>query len=260
MTFTKSTDIEITNKVFTATSAYKLLDIVNTKYSKRHASRGSSTYLNVQFTGDNGINYSAEKIDSKQIMNLISENKVSRITVNFFDTKDDTTLIIVLDDSEGSSSKISLKSSNSTWFNETRIEIQDYLSTVKDQNEFYIKYRTSLYNLSRLLLGIPTFYILNQIVSAALTFFDIQLTNQPSEWQMSLAQFLIDWQILYFLIFSFIIGYTPTVFIFDLLDKLWPKIEFDFGPVHKRKVRNSRKIWTQVATLIVIPILLALIV
>jgi hypothetical protein len=143
------------------------------------------------------------------------------------------------------------------WVSGTFDKIDNIVKAVTPQQHWFVKYKTIILHIGSLILG----YMIFEITSM---FFDIihgpvKPIENPSETLLVIRNF-VQMYPLVLQIFNGIIfwldGIFPTLLLRDWVLKLWPKVEFDFGPEHQKLEKIRRKRLGLFFLLIVIPFLI----
>lgn len=150
---------------------------------------------------------------------------------------------------------VTIKSRNKTWFNSKRTEVQDFIDSVKSQDNYYLQHKKLLRHLARFLIGIP----IEITISYAIVLFTGPISiDNPPQFLVDFANITYQFRWLIYAWNSYIWGWLIADALFVRIDELWPKIEFNFGPAHLNKNAQKRRVITFATTAILLPILISL--
>jgi hypothetical protein len=142
---------------------------------------------------------------------------------------------------------------NKDWVVGRFAEIKELIDSVQKQENWLIKYEKLVLHLSSICIGIIPFYLIQSYLSLFNT------PSEPSENLLKLSSFLTDnpWMKILLYIFMFwLFGYVLASTLLRWVMKLWPKLEFDFGPEHLKIAKNRRKRLGVLLMAVILPILL----
>jgi hypothetical protein len=163
---------------------------------------------------------------------------------------------------EGShySNELSVRGNDRDWVQGTFSSLKEVIDATRPQDNLILKHKQIVLHVIAIGVGTLVYMVLNFLI---FRHFPYDATKIPTNILTALLDFYRSNRFLYYAIF-----YLVSVFLMWLegmftlaypvyywLMKLWPEIEFDFGPEHmnKHKIRRHR-IWI-IASLVLIPIL-----
>ncbi|MEN6314410.1 MAG: hypothetical protein ABFD25_09210 [Clostridiaceae bacterium] len=240
----------IENKIFNKIDLKNIANIILKEYS--NSKRGERN-ASIQYT-INCFDNSTYESDSLSIVEeggIIDIKKVSSIEYTYFDFKINRHILFYI--TEGSNnSYVKISGDDSGWVNKVFTNLTDYINSIKPQENWVIKYKKILRQIIALGLG----KIFNAIITYIMLLF-VQPIENPSEKILQIRKLILDNLLLFYFIYQWvlpwIVGLSWTPLIFDSISKLWPKIEFDFGPEHLKEFKNRRKKVNIFITLVMIP-------
>jgi len=257
----QSIDINIKNKVFNKNDFDTLIAILENAFTRR---KQKSPYykeqkLSVEITSADGISNSYDETDIKGAQIVFDRKKVTSFRATYSDYEKNNSLTFRLEDGDSifSTNYISISSADTSWFNAKRTEINDFLSTVKNQDNVYLRHTKLIKFISYFLLGIPFVFAYLNILDLIYKYFPLNstgiITAGTPAYYMAWVALIVIYSVL-----SFCMGYVFASGIFRKIDDLWPSIEFNFGPEHTNTKKIKRGILRSVITVIIVPIIISL--
>lgn len=181
--------------------------------------------------------------------NSVNSKKVERINLSFHDYHNDRDIGIQLisgEHSYGNAVEISGKDSN--WVNGCLTKIKEIIEGAEPQFTLLKKLNLLLTILSSMSVGTAFLFVLvavgRSVVGKSFISPYMLIIDEPRIYLTSI----------------FVMGYFPSIFIIGWLNKMFPNIELQIGPTHTFIEANRRTILYGAITLIVLPIILAMIV
>ena len=141
----------------------------------------------------------------------------------------------------------SVSGDNSAWVDATFVELERLFDSVTPQSIWFGKYRGYIRTVVAMCIGYTWGKFMALMAPSS--------TDPDPAWLKFLHAHP---PLLIFVtaLMAFIIGIAPASILVDWVSKLWPDIEFDFGPEHLKQQKNVRARLGVVGGLIVLPILL----
>lgn len=240
--------IPIEDKVFSVDDIMELARILYAAFSASRSNNKTVTYFLALWDGQ-----SYELVDQNptQLRQIITSKKVTKINFDFFDFSKENRVAIKIAEGDSWGNKIDIDTKGDAAFNKLRGQIEDWLESVKPQNNLYLKYRSLLAPIVRIYFGVLTIELVYLVVGHI----GIKPIEHPTHLELDLRNFLSTYRIPVFLALAYLEGLPWQWRLFDYLDKLWPPVEFDFGPEHLRQSKSQRKYAGYITTAIVIPVL-----
>ena len=149
---------------------------------------------------------------------------------------------------------LSVRGTEKNWVQGTFTDLQEIIESVKPQDNFILRHKGVILHVISIGIGSLVYLILNFLI-----YDRIKPIQNPSEFLIGIRDFFRTNLWAYYLLEIFLRWSNGLVFAYYIrkwLVKLWPEIEFDFGPDHMNilKVRRQR-IWS-VSSLVIIPVLI----
>ncbi len=205
--------------------------------SKRHSTTFEATFYHlpktrVELNGDH-------EIDD----DLLTLAKTDQIQLTFYSfIRDVGVEKIVINISEGDSTgeysnSISVSGPSREWVNGTFVALQDILKSFPPQKTIYFNghRRKVAHAAVALVFG---YYIIQFLV------FILGSNSTPSASpDPKLILFIREYAAARYLLyatFMYLVGAWPAQILLEWLFKIWPRVEFDFGPEHLRTHKNAR--------------------
>lgn len=227
---------KIFNKVIRDSDIAKLVEI----FDERSV---DGDYLKIELDDSDGINYEFSSIEKSSLGAIIRDKTV--VSCSFYLSKrDGSDSLLDVDlhhaDQGYRDTQFRVQSKDSAWFHVAVGEIQEWVDGLKPQSNFYLSRRRLLFHATAPLIG----FLLGLLI---VTFSFLILWLWPDGGVASEASGSSGGgegskaQIVANIFYLYLGGYLCTHILFESLDKLWPSIEFDFGPDHKRLLKIRRK-------------------
>jgi hypothetical protein len=135
------------------------------------------------------------------------------------------------------------------WVSSTFQELEELINAVAPQDHWFIRSKVLVLHLGAFISGVFLFWIMSVT----------WLPYVPSPEETSLSLFLdkyefIRWGVAIFLTWA--MGLSPMWLVRNFILKLWPSIEFDFGPEHHKIVKKRRNAITMLFSVLILPFLI----
>jgi hypothetical protein len=120
------------------------------------------------------------------------------------------------------------------WVSDVFEDLNDYLGSISHQPELLFKYKPIILSLLALLIGYSIVNVLDSI--------NYPSGDPNSKLIQSLSDIVKNYPFVYYIILLFrywISGIVPAIYLRQQLFKLWPNVEFDFGPEQKKLEKNA---------------------
>ena len=93
----------------------------------------------------------------------------------------------------------------------------------------------------------------NELSSPVLDLFvSVRVDESPPGWAIYLREHA-PIRTLVALALDIVVGFTPSWMLVEWLEKLWPTIEFDFGPEHLKRRKQLRGRFAVIVTVLLLP-------
>ena len=190
---------------------------------------------------------------------LISDTKKTiSIEMRYRDIKQDKSVDLSLFHGSTNFENLIIEGDDRNWVHGTFNKIDEQTKACKPQVNFIIKKPLIVTHIIALGLGI----IITNILFAIIDVFRGPVPYIP-EWAKApnaIVQELDYLRILILIFLYWFMGLMPALSVTEWILKLWPSIEFDFGPSHLKYEKSRRLKFTIIITLIIIPIIVSIIV
>ena len=252
----KTKSIEFKNKVFTEADIDEVIAIVksNYDYKRKDSQYSSSQRLSVTIKLPDGESEDFDEKNLDEIKFIYSRKKIVAIYGRYSDYKKSRTFnFSIYEDRTSVLNNFDIQSSDDAWFYKQKSEIDDFLKRVRNQENFYLKYRLFIEPLARFILAIPLTYLFYQIIVAFAHF----IPAPPAREISANEQFWsIYWLVIVAIFVNFMFSQMAFNKLFKKIDSMWPTIEFNFGPDHLNTAKSTRSIFAHIASAVIIPLLL----
>lgn len=131
------------------------------------------------------------------------------------------------------------------------------MNALKPQEPWFFRHKTLFLHLLALGVGYAVYTILD-----ILWYRHISPLENPSQNILAIREFLQQNHIFYVLIQAFLFwlqGIFPALWLQEWIFKLWPSVEFDFGPEHQKLEKLRRFRMGLILTVAIAPLLVNLI-
>lgn len=239
----------IQNKVFSKDNVKNLWAKIKSEYD---GSQSSHKSLEIQINCSDGVSYSSESDDLIQDGDVIDNKKCSQISIDYHDYSQNRRISLSLSHGEKHGNSLLVKG-DKNWTAGTFDTLNEVIESTKPQDHWLVKHKTLFllvvaialgYYFSRLIDFLPTS---NEESSASVVGIRDFLHKNPII--LNLVKILLFW----------LSGIIPAMWLRDWTLKLWPHVEFDFGPEHKKVEKNRRQRLGLVFSIIILPLLLSFI-
>lgn len=254
---------KLSNKILTKTDIIKLADHLHTVYNSLKSDR--KKFL-ITLHCEDSENYEIENTRFGKNADLLDLKRVDKIEIYLIDYNRDKRISISLNQNEYDwSNTFAIEGNDESWVNNHNVKINDFVKSWKPQNKLFSKYKSLLFHFISLNIGLLLIRTIIHLLNS------LGYKSVDSNENDGLMGFLMDKLISSFPsskyiiagILSWFIGMWIVIMFWDNIvryfEKLWPSIEFDFGPNHKRYPKNKRNAIGVVVSLVLIPIILQII-
>lgn len=222
-------DIEVVSKIFT--------DEYQSSNEKKNSTTLAFTY---KFLGSSIQSESPDMFDDHGILDM---KKTLSIDFTFFDHTDGKYINFTITHGNYGSNQFKIRGNGDIWARHIADSFVDLLASLKPQSNI----RKHEYSIA---------FILAFLISFTIVFYIYKIIGRPMAVKLNHSTTLGQ---LYILLFSiWLIGYAIACTITNWLVKLWPSIEFDFGPEHMKFEKNKKVKLGIVSSVVIIPIIIAI--
>jgi hypothetical protein len=144
---------------------------------------------------------------------------------------------------------LSVSGEDPGWVDATFLELERILDAVRPQSRLLRRFRWVAIIILATAIGWSWNQLSGQVLSV---FFSDEATTPPPKW----AVYLMEHQPLRYslsLMLTTFTGFFPSLSLIAWLKKLWPPIEFDFGPEHLKRRKRLRGRLSIVITILLLP-------
>lgn len=159
-------------------------------------------------------------------------------------------------DSEKGYGKLTVESKDRDWADAKYTQLMHAIELVKKQENWYTRNQRLIFHLASISLGIIPYFV---VLSIAGLF--ISPIENPNEKVLAVKTFFSEnsWVIYILTLLAWwSLGNLWAILLTRWVSKLWPSIEFDFGPEHLNLTKARRTRLGLASTLVIIPLLLAI--
>jgi len=252
----ESRRLKIESKVFEKKNILSLAEKLKSEYIEAQK-QGDNSSLTYQIACSDNTTYESETLDLFDDEGIIDIKRSTAIEMTYWNHTQDKHINISLVHGGGYSDGAIIRGCNKDWVRGVFTDIKEKFDSIKPQANWILKHKTLLLHLLALGAGVVTYFVIWLIF-----YRNIEPIENPSEQVKAIRLFfkarpLIAGLLNWFLFWVMGIG-TWAFPVWSWLLKLWPTVEFDFGPEHM-KLEKQRRIRTiLVFSIIIIPTFLAI--
>lgn len=192
---------------------------------------------------------------------FLDRRKSIKVSYSFYDFTDSKDISFVVKHGNSDLSEVEIIGEDCKWVGYMFDLFNEKLKLIQSQENFILKYKKIINIVLSIVLG---FYLLKYIYNPILGIF-IDNSTTPY-WVIRVKELIkqneiLGYSVLYIIFITgcYIVGYPPQDSLMKWVLKLWPSIEFDFGPENKKIEKKRRTRVMAVISLVIIPALLDLI-
>lgn len=250
--------LQITKKQFSINNMRFIANILYDEYknAKRQDRHCSITYL-IKCNDD--TSYESDSLNIFEEGEIVSIKKAEMIEFTFHDYRLERYVFFSVSEGNGRSF-VKVQGNDGKWVKNLFIKLKEYIDSVNGQENPLLKYKEIIRHILALGLGKIILFVMVGILSF---FFGTEGNSNPSEGvirlreliqkNIILAQFFVNWLI------PWLYGLSIAKDIIREINKLWPNVEFDFGPEQERYYKISRDRLKRILTLVIIPSVLMIV-
>lgn len=230
--------INIGRKIFKKEDLKSISKIFRNEYQNSYES-GNNTDLKFTYRCIDNITIQNESVKVFDEHGLLDMKKTSNVDFTFYDYTDDKYINLNVTHGDYGSNEIKISGDGETWTRHISNLFEDELEAIKPQSNFFKHQYIIGAVLSCITAGTICFYI-TKITGIPL----FKKNETPSEAGWIVSSF-------------YLMGSVIVIPLFTWLIKLWPAIEFDFGPEHMKYEKQKKiRLWI-VLSVVIIPIILS---
>ena len=252
----------ISQKIINKEDLFRLSNLTFNEYKK---SKSEHKKFNITINCENNEVYKFENINLKKDESVLDLKRILHLSFSFTDYINNKGIAINLSQGNDNwNNNYVVEGDKESWVNSTNQKIQDILDSIRPQNNLFAKSKRVLFHILSINFGFLFLKILFILLD--------KFGYKPGDsYQSNPFVFLMDKIIDIFPFLKYILlaliswafGACILILFWDkleiYLEDLWPSIEFDFGPEHKKYPKNKRKAIAVIISLIIIPLILQLI-
>ena len=207
-----------------------------------------TSYSKLEFTSADNIHYSMTFDDVSDLDNILTNNKIIEINLEFRERVFDSRFIIRIkhtySKSSSGSSYVEVGGKDKMWVNETLRIVEDFILACKDQSKFLRKYGILIIPLTILISNLFLNNIIELIITRLHMFSKLVMTSITKDW-------------LFVIIILTLFTALPVIFVYYRVLKLWPAVEIQTGKDFQQIENQKRnKLWI-IASIIIIPAIIS---
>ena len=235
---------KIENKIFKKEDIKRVFDLINEEYIKSQ-NKDSHSILTLEVSCIDGTSYESEADDLLCDGDIIDLKTSNGITIDYHDYSQNRKVVFSLAQGEFSFGSVIIEGEKE-WTSKIFSSLKDIINAVKPQSSWFSKY-------SGIFLIIGSIVII--ILILLILFYLLSFTGVTDEMVLGFFSFSNPMFPLFFVILATFAIFSMYL-LFNWVNRLWPSIEFDFGPEHNKREKSLRRILYVIFSIILIPILL----
>ncbi len=241
---TETRDKKIFNKIFTKKDIERVWEIFSLNFNESKIKNDAS--LKMRITCLDETQYETDGDELLKEGDIFDIKKIKTLGLQYSRYNENKRIEFNLKEGNNSEyNNLVVRGDDKNWVAGTFSKIEDLIKSVRPQNIWCIKHKISI-------IIIVTFIFSNVFLLAINYFHPSYIGNFESS-VISIGQYMAG--LLYTLFFALLLATTVV----DWLIKLWPDIEFDFGPEHEKRQKNKRSRIYIFFTIIGLPLFLLII-
>ncbi|MFA5047623.1 MAG: hypothetical protein WC516_01135 [Patescibacteria group bacterium] len=232
----------ISNKIFTKID---IRNIYKAVYEEYKTSDVQSAGLSIRLLLDcqDGVRYESESDELLSDGDIIDIKKCTSINIEYYDYKSNKYISVIIRHGDSDYyNDFTVSGSDRNWVSGTFDRINIVIGAIKPQSCWLKKFKSLMLYASAILLAVGVYKIIY-----ILLYQYIRSAAQPPQTIKVIIEIFFFWLLALF----------PILIIEDWVLKLWPSVEFDFGPEHQKAEKNKRKRLWLFFSVIAVPLLLA---
>ncbi len=242
-------NINLKGKVYTKKDILAFADILSDIYHHFGEGVHSKLEYEIEFDDNSKIILNYEELISNKNIEI---KKTTSVSMFFINNNNNNLVKIHLSIKEPYNSIATIEGEDSSWVHTVYTNIEETRNGFTPQRSFIWKGCLSY---------IISFFII--VIPLVLLYLSIYI-NMIEPYQISEGRITEGEVIQPYLIgplaIILIMSLSFTQSIVDKLREVWPLVEFNFGPEHKKGAKRKRKILTHITIYIIIPIIIAILI
>jgi len=243
---------EIKNKVFSKKDICAIWKKINDEYKSSKQS-GNHTSFKLTINCEDGTRYESEDSDLLNDGGIIDLKKSESISFDYCDYELERRISITLRHGDYGSELV-VTGKDRGWVAGVFDELDTVLNSLKPQESWLMRYKVLTLHLVALGVGFAIYSMFD-----LLWYRHITPLENPSKNILVIREFLQQNYLFNTLIDVFLFwlqGIFPALWLQEWILKLWPSVEFDFGPEHQKIEKMRRNRIGIILSIIILPFLI----
>lgn len=227
----------IEGKVFTKNDIRNIWKVVNEEYTISKQNK-NHVLFELELNCKDWTSYESESDDLLNDGDIIDTRKCISISIEYHDYDLDRRISTALKHGNNNNNGLLVSGLDRNWVAGTFDKIYSIVDSAKPQEHWFIQYKSLILHIGALIFG----FLLVEISDILFSPF-VDPVKNPSEKVLEIRNFLNEYFVVKYIIIGILYwsgGIFPILFIRDWVLKLWPSVEFDFGPEHQKSEKNKR--------------------
>ena len=247
---------KIEKKIVTRENLIYIADMLYSEF-KNSDKQNRHSRVNYSIVCEDGSSYESESKSIFAEEDVLGIKKALIVELTYNDYELDRKIYVSF--TEGNSnSYYRIGGNDKTWVSKIFIKLDEYFQSIKPQDSTFTKCKM----LFRHIVGFGIGRLLMVILLAIMNEY-VEPIENPTGWLLNIREFILKYRqiftLLFYWVWPWLWGLQLTSPLFSYISKLWPNIEFDFGPEHLREYKKKRQKYWLILTLFVIPSILMIV-
>jgi len=248
--------LRIENKIITIQDLYNLGEILISEFDSLSPSSKKKNQVSFEVKCFDPTSFVSSELDIFESQSPILKKRVKSILMTYSSASGRRISVTIVHGNTSQTqnvvSEIQVEGDDSYWISGMFDKFINTLNTIQNQKSWILENKRAIYWVA---------FIVGFIVSGQVWDFFSDL-NQGTFWKIATES--IENFIILGLFISILFGAIPSFFFtflfMEYLHKVWPSVEIQVGPEHLHLEKRKRKIFIQVLTLFILPLLISLVV
>lgn len=228
---------DISNRVFTKPVLYSVANALWQEYAQSLEAKSHSSFA-FKISCADDTSYESQSLELLADASMVDIKKVDTVDIDYYDYKADRYANFTIAHGNTYHNVLLVRGNDSNWVNGAFNRLKETVDSAQPQQSFYLKHKGLFFNLISLGTGTVLEALLTVVVQAL-----VKPIDHPGNWVLDARSFFVQYPFVLHLMrwaSRWGMGMAPANGIHSYLKKLWPRIEFDFGPEHQRYERQRR--------------------
>jgi hypothetical protein len=246
----------IEDKIFTKSDIRNIYKIVNSEYEYSKKAKNHSS-LELELNCQDRTSYESESDDLLNDGDIIDTKRCVSVSIEYHDYNLERKISVTLKHGRDYNNEFIVSGLDRNWVSGIFDRIDTTIDSVKPQKHWFIQYKSIILHVSAFFFGLMIYRILD-----ILWYQHIESINTPSEIIQAIRDFIHKYLFVLYTIQGILFwlqGVFPVWYLRDWVLKLWPSVEFDFGPEHQKSEKNKRNRLELFFFVIIVPLLISFI-